>query len=165
LKDANGNAIKGKKITVKLNSKTYTGTTDSNGKVSIAIPNNLAVKTYTATVTFAGDSAYAKSTKSVSVVVSKATPKLTAAAKTLKKSDKTKKYTVTLKTDKNAVYKNAKVTIKVNKVTYTVKTNAKGQAIFKLTKLTKKGTYSAAVKFVGDAKYKAVSKNVKITVK
>lgn len=165
LKDANGKVLKNKKVTVKLNGKTYSKSTDSNGKVSIAIPKTLAVKSYTASVTFAGDSSYAKSTKSVSVVVSKAAPKLSAAAKTFKTSDKTKKYTVTLKTDKGAVYKNAKVTVKVNKVTYTVKTNAKGQATFKLTKLTKKGTYSAAVKFAGDSKYKAVSKNVKITVK
>ena len=61
--------------------------------------------------------------------------------------------------------KNMKVTVKVNKKTYTAKTNSKGQATFKLTKLTKKGTFTATVKYAGNSYYKAVSKNVKITVK
>ena len=61
--------------------------------------------------------------------------------------------------------KNTKITIKVNSKTYSAKTNAKGQAIFKLTKLTKKGSYSAVVTYVGSSIYNKVSKTVKITVK
>jgi hypothetical protein len=165
LKDANGNVISGKKVTVTLNGKTYTKTTDSKGQIKVATPKALAVKSYSATVKFAGDSDYASSSVKVTVVVKKATPKMTAKAKTLRLTDGTKKYTVTLKTDKKAAYKNAKVTVKVNKVTYSAKTNKKGVATFKLTKLTKKGKFTATVKFAGDAKYKAVSKKVKLTVK
>ena len=61
--------------------------------------------------------------------------------------------------------KNTKVTIKVNKKTYTAKTNAKGVATFKLTKLTKKGKYTANVKYAGSKYYNAKSVNVKITIK
>ena len=43
-------------------------------------------------------------------LVKKATPKLTAKAKSFKKSVKTKKYSVTLKTNKNKAIKKAKVT-------------------------------------------------------
>ena len=61
--------------------------------------------------------------------------------------------------------KNTKVTIKVNKKTFTAKTNSKGVATFKLTKLTKKGKYTAVVKYAGDKYYNAKSVKPKITVK
>ncbi|WP_298524947.1 Ig-like domain repeat protein [uncultured Methanobrevibacter sp.] len=163
--DENDNPLVGRTITVKLNNKVYTATVKSNGQAIVAIPKSLTVKTYVATISYAGEAKVLGATKSVNVVVNKATPKLTAAKKTFKINDKTKKYVVTLKTDKNKVMKKMKVTVKVNKKTYTAKTNSKGQATFKLTKLTKKGTFTATVKYAGNSYYKAVSKNVKITVK
>ena len=45
------------------------------------------------------------------------------------------------------------------------KTNSKGKATFNLKKLTKKGTYTATVKYKGDKYNKAASKKVKIKVK
>ena len=166
LKDKNNVPLANQKVTVTINGKPYGGTTNANGQASIAVPKNLAVKTYKSTLTFAGDDKYENSTSNVNVVVTKAAPKLTAKAKTIKRTDKTKKYTVTLKTNLNKVMKNAKITVKVNKKTYTAKTNAKGVATFKLTKLTKKGKYSATVSFAGDKCYSAKTvKNVKITIK
>lgn len=165
LKDSDGNLLDGKKITVVLNGVTYDDKVTSEGKVSIAVPKNLAPKTYTATINFAGDASYAPSNGTVNVVVSKAAVKLTASAKTFKKSVKTKKYTVTLKNNLNKVMKNTKVTLKVNKKTYTTKTNAKGQATFKITKLTKKGKYALTVKYAGSKYYNAKSVKSKITVK
>ena len=165
LVDENGNPVEGKKITVKLDGVSYSGKTNSKGQISVAVPTNLKPTTYTAKITFAGDSRYVKSTGSVKVVVSKATPKLTAKAKTFKLSDKAKKYTVTLKNHKGKVMKSTKVTIKVNKKTYTATTNSKGVATFKLTKLTKKGTFKATVTYSGNTYYKKVSKNVNIKVK
>lgn len=163
LKDINGKPIVGVQVTINLNGVKYQ-TTDKNGQVKLST-NGLAPKTYTATITFAGNANYAKSTKSVKVTVKKATPKLTAGAKTFKKSVKTKKYTVTLKTNQNKVMKNTKVYLKVNKKTYTAKTNSKGVATFKITKLTKKGKYTAAVTYSGSSYYNKVTKNVKITIK
>ena len=61
--------------------------------------------------------------------------------------------------------KNTKVYLKVNKKTYTAKTNSKGVATFKITKLTKKGKYTAAVTYSGSSYYNKVTKNVKITIK
>ena len=55
--------------------------------------------------------------------------------------------------------------MKIKGKTYTGKTNAKGQVTFKITKLNKKGKFTAAIKFAGDNTYKAASKNVKITIK
>ena len=61
--------------------------------------------------------------------------------------------------------KKAKVYLKVKGKTYTAKTNSKGKATFKITKLTKKGTYKAVVKYSGNKYYKALRKPVKIVVK
>ncbi|WP_405305551.1 Ig-like domain repeat protein [Methanobrevibacter sp.] len=163
LKDINGKPIVGVQVTINLNGVKYL-TTDKNGQVKLST-NGLAPNTYTATITFAGNTNYAKSTTTAKVTVKKATPKLTANKKTFKKSVKTKKYTVTLKDNQNKAMKNIKVTIKVNKKTYTAKTNAKGKATFKIKKLTKKGKYNVAVTYKGNKYYNKVTKKAKIIVK
>ena len=61
--------------------------------------------------------------------------------------------------------KKAKLTLKVGKKTYKAKTNSKGKATFKITKLNKKGKKTATVKFAGNKYFKALSKKVKITIK
>ena len=164
LKDANGKALANKKVTVKVGTISKTLTTNAKGQVSINVAT-LVPKTYTATVKFAGDSSYSASTLSPKVVVSKAKVKLAAKDKTFKVKVKTKKYIVTLKNNKGKVMKKVKLTLKVGKKTYKATTNAKGKATFKITKLTKKGKYTATVKFAGNKYFKALSKKVKITVK
>ena len=163
LTDADGNPLKGS-VTVALNGAKKVLTTNDKGQVSYAIGTKLLPKTYTATVTFAGDDKYVKSTGSAKVVVNKAKPKITA-KNTSFKVKKTKKYTIVLKTDKNKVMKKVKVTIKVNGKTYSAKTNSKGKATFKITKLTKKGKFTAVVKFAGNKYYYAKTAKPKITVK
>ena len=61
--------------------------------------------------------------------------------------------------------KGKKVTLKVNGKTFSAKTNAKGVATFKITKLTKVGKNNAVISYAGDKTYNKVSKKVKITVK
>ena len=95
---------------------------------------------------------------------SKKATKLTAPKKTFKAKTKTKKIKIKLTTGKTAL-KNKKITLKVKGKTYTAKTNKKGIATFKITKLTKKGTFKYTVKFAGDKAYKATSKNGKIKIK
>ncbi len=164
LKDKAGKAISGVKVTIKINGKTYTKTTDKNGQVKLGV-SSLIPKTYTATITYAGNSIYNKATKSVKVTVKKATPKMTAKAKTFKVKVKTKKYTITLKNNKGKVMKNTKVTLKVNKKTFKAKTNKKGVATFKITNLKKKGKYTAVIKYAGSKYYNKVTKKPKITIK
>ena len=60
--------------------------------------------------------------------------------------------------------KKAKVTLKVKGKKYSAKTNNKGKATFKITKLTKKGTYQAVIKYNGNSYYKKVTKNIKIKI-
>ena len=163
LKDSKGNAVSGVNVTVNLNGA-KTLTTDNNGQIKVST-SGLAPKTYTTTITFEGNTNYVKSATSVKVTVTKATPKLTAKAKTFKKKAKIKEYTITLKDNLNKVMKNTKVTIKINKKTYTAKTNAKGKATFKIKKLTKKGKYNAVVTYKGNNLYNKVTKKAKIIVK
>ena len=163
LKDANGNALSGAKLTVDLNgAREYV--TDANGQVKVNVAK-LVPKTYTAIITFNGDDIYAKSTKNVQVIVKKAKAKIVAKKKTFKKAKKVKKYTVTLKDNTGKAIKKAKVTIKVGKKTFKATTNTKGKAVFKLKKLTKKAKYTAKVTYKGDKYYSKVTKKVKITIK
>ena len=166
LKDANNKAISGVKVTITLNGKTYTKPTNVKGQAILDLPN-LAPKTYKVSVKFAGDSKYkASSLNTAKVVVKKATPKMTGKTKvTYKVKTKTKKYTIVLKNNKKQAMKKVKVTLKVKGKTYKATTNAKGKAVFKITKLTKKGKYTAKVKFAGNKYYNALTKTVKITVK
>ncbi len=163
LKDKNGKPLSNKKISIKINGKPYTKTTDSNGKAKLTI--SLAPKTYTTSIAFAGDEKYLRSALSVKVTIKKATPKFVASKKTFKVKTKTKKYTITFKTNTGKPMKKVKVTLKVNGRTYKATTTAKGKATFKITKLTKKGKFTATIKYSGNKYYKAVTKSVKITVK
>ena len=160
LKDSNGIALAGRDVTVVLNSKPIKGKTDANGQFKVST-NALAPKAYAAAISFAGDANHISSKAAATVKVTKATPKLTAKKATLKN----KKYTITLKDNQNKAMKKVKVTLKVKGKTYKATTNAKGKATFKLTKLTKKGKYTAKVKFAGNKCYKAKSVKVKLTVK
>lgn len=161
LKDNENRVLAGQNVTIKLNNKVYNKITGSNGQIKLSV--NLPVKTYTAQIRFAGSDIYKSSSCKVKVAVKKATPKFVASSKTFKSKAKTKKVTAKLK-NKNKLI--AKVTVKltVNKKTYKVKTNSKGIATFKI-KLTKKGKYSAILKYSGNSNYKSTNKKIKITIK
>jgi hypothetical protein len=94
-----------------------------------------------------------------------------ASSKTFKASVKTKKYTVSLSTivgsshDGKIYLKSGKyVTLTVNGKTYTAKTNSNNKATFKITGLSKKGTYDATIFFKGDKTYDEKEKTVKLTI-
>lgn len=164
LKDVNGNVLANQDVNLTFNGKTSTYTTDENGTINVKLSATKA-GTYTLNVAFDGGDNYAASSLTSKVVITKKATKVVAAKKTFKASTKTKKYTVILKDAFGKVISNAKVTIKVNGKTYTAVTASNGKATFKITKLTKKGTYSAVVKFAGNTYYKDSSKAVKIVVK
>ena len=158
LVDSKGNAIPNAVVNVDIKGKITPITTGSNGQATMVI--GLAPGEYTANATY-GNAAQANA----KITVKKATPKMTAKAKTFKKSVKTKNYVVTLKTNQNKVMKKAKLTLKVNGKTYSATTNAKGQATFKITKLTKKGKFTGTIAYKGNAYYNKLSKKVQITIK
>ena len=165
LKDANGNVLAHKMVTVNFIGKTYTKVTDANGQIIFKLSATLLPKTYLTTITFAGDETLINSSVATKVVVKKATVKMAASAKTFKKSLKTKKYSITLKNNLGKVMKNTKVTLKIKGKTFSAYTNSKGVATFKITKLTKKGKYTSYVKYAGSKYYNALNKKVVITLK
>lgn len=65
-----GKAVAGKKVTITVNGKTFSGKTNANGKATISVKVNKA-GTFVATVKFAGDGAYKASTKKVKYTVKK----------------------------------------------------------------------------------------------
>ena len=151
-------------VNVNLNGKTSAYKTNSNGQIRVST-EGLKPGSYNAVATFPGNAEYEKCTATAKIVIRKATPKLKATAKTYKANVKTKKYTVTLRNNKNKAIKNGKVRIKVGGKTYSAKTNAKGTATLKITRLSKKGRFKATVKYGGNSLYKSVTKKTEITVK
>ena len=170
LTDINGNPLANKTVQIAVNGPIYNKTTDEQGRFGLQV-NLAAANTYTYALAFQGDEKYnAAPLASSKLTVVKKSTSISASAKTLKSTAKTKKITVTLKTIKNAYDKKTylkagkKVTLKINGVTYTAKINSKGQATFSI-KLTKKGKFTALIKFAGDKTYKASSKKITVTIK
>ena len=163
LVDANNVPLVNKTVKFAVNGKTDIVVTNGSGVATVKVSYSTAGTRYY-TFSFFGETGYSASIASAKVVVNKKTTKLTAPKKTFKAKTKTKKVQVKLTAGKT-VLKNKKVTLKVKGKTYTAKTNKKGIATFKITKLTKKGTFKYNVKFAGDKAYKAVNKNGKITIK
>ncbi len=164
LKNFQNKAISNVQVSIKINGVTYKATTNSNGVATFKLTKLTKVGSYNAVITYNGNANYNKITKKVTITV-KPTPKLTAKAATFKAKTKTKKYTITLKNNKNKAMNKAKVTLQVNGKKYSATTNSKGQATFKITKLTKKGTFKATVSYAGTKKINKVSKKVNIKVK
>ena len=162
LKDNNGNAVRNANVIVNINGA-KTLTTDSNGQVKLST-NGLAPNIYAAKITFDGNAIYDISSKEVKVTVKKATPALTAKAKTFKAKVKTKKYTIALRDNAGKAIKNAKVTLKVKGKTFKATVSSNGKATFKITNLKKKGNYNAVITYGGNNLYNKVTKNVKIKV-
>ena len=169
LKDSNGRVLSGEKVTFTLNGKAIgSATTNAKGVATITLTAKI-LKTAKAgkknLVIRLTSSNYNAAAKTVKIAISKEKTKITTKNKAFKKSQKTKKYVMTLKNSKGKAIKGVKLTLKVKGKAYTAKTNAKGKATFKITKLTKNGKFKATIKFKGNAYYKAVTKNVKITIR
>ena len=169
LLDGNGNPIPNVYIEFAVNNKIYNRTTYENGSFAPYKLNMVRAGRYTMAFNFAGDENYTNAFACVCVDLDKKPIKIKASSKSYKAATKTKKYTVTLSTIKGLdgkMYLSPKaVSLKVNGKTYTVKTNSKGVATFKITNLTKKAKYSAVISYDGDKTYESASKKVTITVK
>ncbi|WP_407393044.1 hypothetical protein [Methanobrevibacter sp.] len=170
LKDNEDNVLANKTVQIAINGKIYNRTSDNEGKASIQV-NFASANTYSYAVSFQGDDQYNAAPIAVSkLTVTKKKTTIKASNKVFKAKTKTKKISVTLKTVKNQYDKKTylksgkKVTLKVNGKTYTAKINKKGVAKFTI-KITKKGKYTAKIKFAGDKTYKASSKTIKIRIK
>ena len=163
LKDRQG-TVSGKKVTVKVGNISKTLRTNSKGKISIDI-STLAPKSYKATIKSVEDSVYKASSKNnVKVVVKKAKTKITAKTVKAKVRAKVKNVVAVVKFNSKMLLKGKYVTLKIKGKTYKVKTNKKGNAVFKVKNLNKKGTFFGTIKFAGDKYFIGTAKKVKVIV-
>ena len=139
LKTVDGKALANKEITFSFNNKVIKVKTDANGVAKFSFNLNKAAK-YPVSVAFLGDKHYKGAFTTATITVNPIKTKITAPKKTFKKSKKVKKVVITLKNSKGKALAKKKITLTVNKKKYTVKTNSKGKATFKIKNLKKKGT-------------------------
>ena len=159
LKDANGLAIANTKVSIKINGKTYTKTTNANGLAQLKLTLT-AGKTYKTIVKFAGNNHYVSSSNTFNTKVVKTSTTLTVKNLTVVKG--TGLY-VTLKTKSSKLLANQKVYIKINAKTYTTTTNSKGVAFLSIKKLTAK-SYKTKITYKGNSYYYSTSKTVTVKV-
>ena len=163
LVDYLGSPVANKTVTVKFNGKSKNYVTNANGVINYKLA---ASKTGTQKITIAfKDANYTEASKTATIKITKQASKLVVVKQTLKVKAKVKKYAIVLKDNKNKAIKKAKLTLKVKGKTFKATTNNKGKAVFKITNLAKVGSFTAKVKFAGNAYYKACTKSVKIVVK
>ena len=161
LKDGNGKGIAKQKVTVKINGKTYTKTTNSKGQVKISVKFT-SLKSYKVSASYKGSKIYKKASSSGKINVAKTVTKITApSVSTLPKVSKT--YTVTLKTSTGKALSKQKIDIKINGKTYTKTTSANGKASVSV-KLSTEKVYPVTVTYKGTDIYKASKTTGKITV-
>ena len=164
LHDSDGSILKNAPVKVNVRGALKTYRTNNNGQVLVPT-TSLSPGSYYVLVNYDGDSKYFKASSSATITVKKAKPNMIVSNMKYYAKEKTKKFYMILKDNLYRVMKNTKVTLKVKGKTYTAKTNSHGRATFKITKLKKKGKYTATVKYTGNGFYTALSKSAKITVK
>ena len=161
LKDVGGKGIAKQKITVKINGKTYTKTTNSKGQVAVNV-KFAKLNTFKVTATYKGSKIYKKASASGKIKVAKTVTKITAPnVSVLPKQSKA--YTIILKTSAGKTLSKQKITIKLNGKTYNKKTNSNGKASVSF-KSVKEKVYAVSVSYKGTGIYKASKATGKITV-
>lgn len=162
LKNANGKGISKQKVTIKLNGKKYTKTTNSKGKVNIKVKFN-SLRNYKVSATYKGNKIYKKASSSGKIKVAKTATKITASSiSVLPNTDNT--YTVKLKTGDGKALSKQKITISLNGKTYTKTTNSNGKASINI-KLAKETVYPITISYKGTGIYKAakISRNIEVS--
>ena len=155
LMDNENKALANKKVTFTIAGKTYSKTTDKNGKASFDINNNAG--TYKTTIKFSA-TGYESISKAITVKVLK--PKISISSKTVKKG---KSVSLTFKDANGKVIKSKKVTVKVNGKSYTKTTNSKGKV--SVTINLKPGKYKVIGGFASKSIYGKTTQTFTVTVK
>ena len=140
--EATGKAIANANIVFKINDVKHTVKTDSKGQAKLSL-NGLNPDDYTAIISYAGNSKYASSTKSVKVIVNKAGTSISATI-----NDNELVATLTHGVTGKAI-SGAKIVANINGEDYSLKTDSDGQASFYVDS----DTVPAIVSYAGNAKY------------
>lgn len=127
LKDAAGKALKGQKITFKVNGKTYTKTTNSNGRAALKI--KLPVGKYKVKIVHSASGIYSYAKKTVTIKSLANTPKISLSSKSVIRGKYIYAY---LKDGAGKVLSDKKLTFTLNGRSYVKKTNSNGRAALKV---------------------------------
>lgn len=127
LKDAAGKALKGQKITFKVNGKTYTKTTNSNGRAALKI--KLPVGKYKVNIVHSASGIYSYAKKTVTIKSLANTPKISLSSKSVIRGKYIYAY---LKDGAGKVLSGQKLTFTLNGRSYVKKTNSNGRAALKV---------------------------------
>ena len=159
LKDSSKNAIANQKVTLTINGKTLSATTNSNGIAKFNITN--AAKTYKVTLNFEGDDKYESTSKTLNlrVIAKPIYTKMTIAQYGIFKGNCLNVY---LKTEAGKAIANQTLKITINGKTYTRITKKNGLAKLKIS--LKSNIYSVTIKYAGKGNYIPVSKSTKVNV-
>ncbi|WP_405267107.1 right-handed parallel beta-helix repeat-containing protein [Methanobrevibacter sp.] len=161
LKTSSGKAISKQKVTIKVNGKTYTKTTNSKGKASISVKLPLE-KSYGVSVNYKGNAIYKASKATGKVKVAKIATQLESYNKTYS-ADGQKLYRITLKDKAGKVLSNQNLMYWVNGENATQRTDADGKITVDLSNQKGK-SFEIITIFGGNNKYKPVSKINTITI-
>ena len=149
-------------VVVTLNGVNYALKSNSKGQVSVSTAS-LPVGEYTATVVYKGNSKYNPSSATAKVTVkNKFDSVVSADDVTVKAGDANGKFVATL-TNAEGVPLSANVVVTLNGVSYSQKSNSKGQVIISTADLPV-GEYVATVVYKGNSKYNPSSTTAKVTV-
>ncbi len=151
-----------KTVTLTLNGKTYTKTTDSSGVVSL--PIDLAVGKYTINYAFGGDSKVNAKSGSSQITVKERSKTTISWKSGTSFYQGTQTYKVLLTDSNNKALSGKSISLTVNSKTYTATTGSDGYATFNVNLGT--GTYTVSFSYAasGDNNYAPSSGSTKISV-
>ena len=155
-------ALAKRTVTLTLDGKTYTKTTDSNGVVSL--PINLAVGKYIITYKNKAESKVNSKTVSTTITVKERTPTTLTWKSSTSFYQGSQSYKVLLKDSNGKALASKTVKLTVNSKTYTATTSSSGYATFTVN--VGPGNYTVSYKFeaTGDNDYAPSSSSTKIEV-
>ncbi len=147
-------------LTVSVNGKNYTQEL-VNGSAKIAL-TDLPIGNHIALITYSGDEMYDSIIQNTTISFSGIKTNIVAPS-VATTYNVAKKLIVTLKDANGNILAGQKVSIQVGTISKTLTTDANGQVSVDISKLVPK-TYTATIKFAGDAQHISTSANTKVVV-
>ena len=162
LKDVNGNALANRKVLFIFGNQKQVTYTDANGWATVKL-TAVNAGTQSVTIKFAGDRYYRETTATRTIKIVQEASKLTVSDYTFKSTDNPKQITAKLESKSDVPVNGAKLTFKINGMTYVATTNESGIAVFSIN-LDTINIYNAVTSFETSRFFKATSTTSKVVI-